>query len=193
MGSVTMAVQVHYVLLFISLCLGSTHNETQGTTLYSCDPDYGWIPGVDGTKCYMIIRDFDYANCYFSSGDYYYGMTWFEAGSCCYANHGYPAEIVSQEEHDLVRNRLAVIDGEGAHTSYWLGGQDFFSEGEWRWGSGQVFSFTQWHQGEPNNAENEDCLSMSSQDGYDWLDLSCFTANHDDVPHYTVCEKRVTS
>ena len=90
----------------------------------------------------LLHQDFDYANCYFSSGDYYYGMTWFEAGSCCYANHGYPAEIVSQEEHDLVKNRLAVLDGEGAHTSYWLGGQDFFSEGEWRWGSGQAFSFT---------------------------------------------------
>ena len=111
--------------------------------------------GQGRVRTILFHQDFDYANCYFSSGDYYYGMTWFEAGSCCYANHGYPAEIVSQEEHDLVKNRLAVIDGEGAHTSYWLGGQDFFSEGEWRWGSGQAFSFTQWHQGEPNNAENE--------------------------------------
>ena len=33
----------------------SSHNHTVHTTS-GCDPDYGWIPGVDGTKCYMIIR-----------------------------------------------------------------------------------------------------------------------------------------
>merc|ERR1711892_1087520 len=85
----------------------SAHNLTDRTTS-GCDPDYGWIPGVDGTKCYMVLRDYDYSNCFFNSGDYYYGMTWFEAMSCCYANHGYPAELVSQEEHNLVKNRLAM-------------------------------------------------------------------------------------
>ena len=102
----------------------TAHNLTDRTTS-GCDPDYGWIPGVDGTKCYMVLRvslveghrvqsvllyfqDYDYSNCFFNSGDYYYGMTWFEAMSCCYANHGYPAELVSQEEHNLVKNRLAM-------------------------------------------------------------------------------------
>ena len=33
----------------------SSHNHTIHTTS-GCDPDYGWIPGVDGTKCYMILR-----------------------------------------------------------------------------------------------------------------------------------------
>ena len=141
-------------------------------TTSGCDPDNGWIPGVDGTKCYMVLRvggmegvmeslvlylsqDYDFSNCFYNSGDYYYGMTWFEAMSCCYANHGYPAELVSQEEHDLIKNRLVMVDGEDVHTSYWLGGADFFTEGEWRWNSGQAFSFTQWHEGEPNDNENE--------------------------------------
>ena len=25
-------------------------------TTSGCDPDYGWIPGVDGTKCYMVLK-----------------------------------------------------------------------------------------------------------------------------------------
>ena len=35
-------------------------------------------------------------------------MTWFESMACCYANHGYMAEPVSQEEHDLIKNRLVM-------------------------------------------------------------------------------------
>merc|ERR1711936_159540 len=190
MGSVTMAVQVHYVLLFISLCLGSTHNETQGTTLYSCDPDYGWIPGVDGTKCYMIIKDMAYSNC-FDSVDYYYGMTWFESMSCCYANGGYIAEPISQEEHDLIKSRLVMVSGDGDKTAWWLGATDMLQEGEWRWNSGQELGFTNWHEGEPNDSGNEDCVSMSSQEEYQWEDLVCNTAYHSDIPHYVVCEMKV--
>ena len=59
-------------------------------------------------------------------------MTWFEAKSCSYANHGYPAELVSQEEHNLVKNRLVMVDREDVYTSYWLGGADFFTENEVR-------------------------------------------------------------
>ena len=33
----------------------SSHNQT-GMSTSGCDPDYGWIPGVDGTKCYMVLK-----------------------------------------------------------------------------------------------------------------------------------------
>ena len=68
------------------------------------------------------------------------------------------------------------------------------AEGEWQWASGAPFSFAQWHEGEPNDVDNEvnlnsqlnhlfglsnyylqDCLSMSSQDLYEWQDLGCDT------------------
>ena len=26
------------------------------SAMAGCDPDYGWLPGVDDTKCYMIIK-----------------------------------------------------------------------------------------------------------------------------------------
>ena len=62
------------------------------------------------------------------------------------------------------------------------------AEGTWQWVTGEPFSYTQWHEGEPNNVENEDCLSMSSQDGYDWMDLGCETREHGGVMHYAVCQ-----
>merc|ERR1719486_959613 len=33
----------------------------------TCDPDYGWLPGAEGTnKCYMLIKGFDSSTCYSS-------------------------------------------------------------------------------------------------------------------------------
>ena len=35
----------------------------------SCDPDYGWINGPEGTnKCYYILRDQEITNCGLSYG-----------------------------------------------------------------------------------------------------------------------------
>merc|ERR1712025_1511773 len=90
----------------------------------SCDPDYGWINGPDGTnKCYYILRDteinncgLDYGNCYAecydttccydytcSGGGGYYGtVNWYEAMQCCVQNYGFLAQPSSQDEHDLI-------------------------------------------------------------------------------------------
>merc|ERR1712110_978626 len=73
---------------------------------------------------------------------------------------------------------------------FWLGGVDYFEEGVWQWSNGDLWSFTNWHEGEPNNVDNEDCLSMSSQDSYAWMDLGCGTRDHGGVSHYAVCENR---
>merc|ERR1712049_56691 len=58
-----------------------------------CDPDYGWLEGVEGTgKCYMLIKSYDYSTCYTSGEFGGYGMSWFNAMECCYYNGGYLAE-----------------------------------------------------------------------------------------------------
>ena len=53
-----------------------------------------------------------------------------------------------------------------------------------------VRDYTSWHEGEPNNVDNEDCLSLSGQDGYNWMDLQCQTRDHMGTMHYAVCENR---
>ena len=47
------------------------------------------------------------------------------------------------------------MNGQGTKSAWWLGGNDMYSEGEWNWNSGQQFSFTNWHEGEPNNSGQE--------------------------------------
>ena len=35
-------------------------NHQNGSKQAVCDPDYGWLPGPDGSnKCYMLIKGFD--------------------------------------------------------------------------------------------------------------------------------------
>jgi len=150
---------------------------------YSCDPN--------NPNCYNECYDSTccYDPSYCGGGSYYSSFTWFEAQQCCVANHGFLAEPSSQEEHDLIKERVTIMDG-GAFVSYWLGGVDYFEEGVWQWSNGDPWSFENWHEGEPNNVDNEDCLSMSSQDSYEWMDLGCGTRDHGGVSHYAVCENR---
>ena len=32
---------------------------------------------------------------------------------------------------------------------------DYFQEGTWQWASGDPWGFESWHEGEPNNVDNE--------------------------------------
>jgi len=35
-------------------------NHANNTKQADCDPDYGWLPGPDGSnKCYMLVKGYD--------------------------------------------------------------------------------------------------------------------------------------
>merc|ERR1712203_1208456 len=89
-------------LLFIGAALAAPR-ATNGETKYpkmtpeaaaSCDPDYGWINGPDGTnKCYMVLRENEITNCGLGSGgggggvctpDYYNCYAECYDINCCY-------------------------------------------------------------------------------------------------------------
>merc|ERR1712215_666430 len=161
MGTVFQLIIMRLLVLSISIALASAKGLPHRPNMTveaaaNCDPDYGWINGPDGTnKCYMVLRDSAYAACFGCGGSYYNSFNWFEAMQCCVANHGYLVQPSSQEEHALIKERLSLVDGE-VFTSYWLGGREFYAEGTWQWVTGEPSSYTQWHEGEPNNVENED-------------------------------------
>lgn len=85
--------------------------------------------------------------------------------------------------------------------SHWLGASDQESEGEWVWAGGELkdeqfwmvgfgdsFSvdgaYGAWADGEPNNADNEDCAIMTPEDGeHVWQDISC-TSKHSLLVEY---------
>lgn len=54
----------------------------------------------------------------------------------------------------------------------WLGLNDLAAEGMFRWSNGELPVYTHWATNEPNNAADQDCVTMSEVDGL-WSDLDC--------------------
>merc|ERR1719150_1919852 len=82
---------------------------------------------------------------------------------CCYYQHGYVAEPMSQEEHDQIAQYLTISIGGDKQNAWWIGGTDLHHEGTWLWMSGAPWSFENWGEGEPNQNGNEDCAAMDPQ------------------------------
>ena len=74
-------------------------------------------------------------------------LTWIEAKAAAKARGGYLATITSADEwEELVPLLMA-----SGRENFWLGASDEKVEGDWRWVSGEPFTFTFWNFGEPNN------------------------------------------
>ncbi|KAK6182982.1 hypothetical protein SNE40_010542 [Patella caerulea] len=56
----------------------------------------------------------------------------------------------------------------------WIGGTDREIEGEFRWLDGDLLNYTNWRQGEPNNAKgDEDCMISEGNRRKQWDDRPC--------------------
>ncbi|XP_052080722.1 perlucin-like [Mytilus californianus] len=124
-----------------------------------------------------------------------------DAPSYCQA-FGYKlAEPMDQHKLDFIKgelNRLAgktgkLINGKYLYvlpaTRYYIGGSDFFVEGQWIWSTSQTGILAHnWEPSEPNNiGPGEDCLTVN-HDGL-WNDVPCDTA----VPFICEAENLDTS
>ena len=74
------------------------------------------------------------------------------------------ASVTSEEENTLLGS---LVTGH----SCWIGFNDIDNEGTFIWADGTEVTYTGWTGNEPNNAGNEDCTDLSSQNY--WNDLSC--------------------
>jgi VCBS repeat protein/HYDIN/CFA65/VesB family protein/lectin-like protein len=98
-------------------------------------------------------------------------LTWAQArdaaAALSYAGlPGHLATLNSFNENQFIANN--VPDAQSG-TTHWIGGfQDRFAPdyseptGGWRWVTGELWSFTSWNSGEPNNAGGEDFLQWFS-------------------------------
>ncbi len=79
---------------------------------------------------------------------YDYGfVSWIEAKDFCENNGGYLAVVTSQAENNFIHEMLQDAD----HNKCWLGGTEL-NLPSWQWITGEPFSYTNWNDGEPNNA-----------------------------------------
>ena len=105
-------------------------------------------------------------------------MTWTEAKAYCESLGGHLATITSAEENAYIYNNIIVPN----NARCWIGGTDKETENVWKWVTGEEWSYSKWHYGEPNNdSEDGDCLEIYT-DGT-WNDWTSVATNS-----YFICE-----
>ena len=75
------------------------------------------------------------------------GMTWYEAKAHCEGLGGHLVTITSQAEQEFIEGLLQGHD----RNIYWLGGTDAAQKGQWEWISGELFEYSNWDDGQPDN------------------------------------------
>jgi hypothetical protein len=87
-------------------------------------------------------------------------MTWTAARQACANMGGYLVTVTTPSENNFIFNLWS--DG-------WIGLTDEVVEGQWRWVTGEPYTWGNWNSGEPNNAGNEDYTQFVSNGK--WNDL----------------------
>ncbi|KAL3871516.1 hypothetical protein ACJMK2_039510 [Sinanodonta woodiana] len=119
--------------------------------------------------------------CFFAFGDISQRKTWFEARDFCRSLHGdLPSLHSTQDDVFLSQTLLRAY----SQKYFWLGLNDIDNEAGYIWSDRTPTDYTNWNQGEPNNAnDQEDCTEYSMYTKT-WNDNSCYLAR------YFICQIR---
>ncbi|XP_036001842.1 lactose-binding lectin l-2 [Fundulus heteroclitus] len=99
-------------------------------------------------------------------------MTWGEAEIHCVSEGGNLVPIHSLEEHNFVNYLIQNFDANQGYT--WIGLTDIHKEGSWIWSEGSKHEFSNWNDGQPNNAnEIEHCGHTNHGINHLWNDEDC--------------------
>ena len=81
---------------------------------------------------------------------YNISLTWKNAEIYCKEKGGHLVTITSAEEDEFISNLIIDKHADGIYH-YWLGGTDEGTEKNWRWVTGEAWSYTNWDYEQPNN------------------------------------------
>lgn len=102
-------------------------------------PTTGAVTDPTTGNCFILVEE---------------NLTKADAQANCVAMGGHLASLTSARENGV---GLSILPA----GYFWIGLADPGVEGTYVWISGEGFSFTNWHEGEPNNAnDEEDCVEM---------------------------------
>ena len=106
-------------------------------------------------------------------------MTWWESNDHCLGEGGKLVEIDSAAENTALAEEISR-EYPDRSINFWMGLRDAQREGDWRLASnGLEPSFLNWHPGQPDNYENEDCAwfrtgsNVSNVWEKQWFDIKC--------------------
>lgn len=152
-----------FYLLFLIHSISWSQNFTYSGYIYN-SANIG-VPNIE-VKLYKrttpTLNGFTSQNNY--NGHSYYrstgSMTWTDARQACQNMGGHLVTITSSSENNFIYNLW---------PSGWIGLTDEVSEGQWKWVTGEPYSYSSWNGGEPNNSGNEDYVQFVG--GGKWNDL----------------------
>jgi hypothetical protein len=164
--------QIIYPLLIIGGILSS-----YGQTFTHSGYIYGSnAVGIQGVQVYLYSRTTPAMTGFTSQQNYnghsYYRstgtMTWTAARQACLNMGGHLVTVTTAAENNFIYNLW---------PSGWIGLTDEVVEGQWRWVTGETYSYQSWNSGEPNNSNNEDYIQFVG--GGRWNDLN----NNSSLPY----------
>jgi len=155
--------QLFFILFFFSSVLICGQNLTYSGYIYNAGGS-----GASNVPVKLYKRTTPTLNGFTSQNNYnghsYYrstgSMTWTDARQACLNMGGHLVTVTSPAENNFIFNLW---------PNGWIGLTDEVVEGQWRWVTGEPFSWSNWNGGEPNNAGNEDYIQFVG--GGKWNDL----------------------
>lgn len=116
------------------------------------------------TSCYHVSRE---------------PISWMDSMKMCQMHGAYLVQVDSASEDTFI-NSLMKTHGV---SDAWLGGSDWSLEGRWVWEpDGNVFQYSNFLPGQPNNHNGENCLLKEDRHQYYWNDKDC------DIHRAYICE-----
>lgn len=109
-------------------------------------------------------------NGHFYQGCYVPGLTWNGANTYAQKLGGHLATISDEQENEFILNNIKLEGKE-----FFIGFNDIWDEGNFTWSNGESVTYTNWSDGEPNNAgNNEDAVHIRPNG--EWNDADANTA-----------------
>ena len=122
--------------------------------IYCMNPSYAWDWCVENGYEDLLV-EWDGHSIIMDHNPEYHGhhyrciirrTTWQEARRACESLGGHLATISSADENEFILSILP--DG---NLDYWIGCTDDINEGDWRWVTGEPFTYANWSSDNPNN------------------------------------------
>lgn len=96
-------------------------------------------------------------------------LTWVQAKADAEAKGGHLGTIISEAEWSAIKSQLEPqFQG---YVRVWLGASDAEQEGDWKWITGETWSYTRWNPSEPRDGTQANYLDwMEKVSNYTWND-----------------------
>lgn len=119
-------------------------------------------------------------------------MTWEKAKEYCESKGGYLATITSADEQKKVEELIASKNYGDKYVRFWIGATDKETTGQWKWVTGEAFSYNNWGTDQPDSSEQHYAALINysapqyGTEKYQWDNIK--NDQEDNITTYFICE-----